>query len=140
MYYEEGFRGKVIKFLKRGNSEKEAARVFGVSTSSIWRWQKLEQEQGNFKNRPLNRKHKKVDPREVAQHIEIHKDVHARELAKYFKISEHSMLYILKKKLKYVRKKNSERFANETKIDAQNSGKKSTKGRRNRLYTWMKRV
>jgi len=140
MYYEEGYREKVIGFLKRGKSESETAEAFGVSRSSIWRWQQLEREQGHFKNRPLKRKYKKVNPEDVNKYIDNHKDVNAVELAEKFKIKTQSMLYILKKKLKYVCKKNSEPIVNGTKVDESNLEKKSNRNNRKRLYMWMKQA
>ena len=95
----------VVKLVKGGRTEREIALELGIGKSSIWRWKKLEQEQGDLKNRPLNRKYKKLDPLDVAQYIEEHKDAFAIEIARHFKVSLSSILYILKKKLKYVRKK-----------------------------------
>jgi len=90
---------------RKGKSFREVAKTFDVSTNSIWRWQKLEEEQGHFKNRPLNRKHKKVGPDKVIKYIFNHKDEYASEVAKNFKVQPSSILYILKNKLNFVRKK-----------------------------------
>ena len=114
--------------------------MFGVSTNSIWHWQALEKEQGHLKKRPLNRKHKKVDPCLVKEYLDNHSDAYAVELARHFQVNLSSILYILKKKLNYVRKKNSGPIGNETKTDAPNSKEQSIKNRRNCLYMWTKRV
>ena len=39
--YSEDSRVKVVGFLEKGHTQKEAAEVFGVSAKSVWIWNKM---------------------------------------------------------------------------------------------------
>jgi len=38
-----------MEHINKGEKYREVARMFGVSTNSIWHWQALEKEQGHLK-------------------------------------------------------------------------------------------
>ena len=39
--YSEDLRVRVVEFLEKGHTQKEAAEVFGVSAKSVWIWNKM---------------------------------------------------------------------------------------------------
>jgi len=43
MYYSLDLRRKVLEFVKEGHSQSEAARVFKINRSTIYRWQQRQQ-------------------------------------------------------------------------------------------------
>ena len=42
--YSEDLRVKVVEFIKKGHTHREAAEVFGVSMKSICTWKKMDKE------------------------------------------------------------------------------------------------
>jgi transposase len=95
---------KVIEFLGKGYSQRVAAEVFGLSTSTVSEWAKKYKETGEVKNKPLNRTFKKVDPEKLEAYMQEHPDAYLREIAEVFQCTDMSIFRALKK-LNITRKK-----------------------------------
>ena len=60
--YSEDLRRKIVDGLKRGTSKSEAARLFGVSLSSVKRFAGMDRERGSVASRkPPGRPRRKTD-------------------------------------------------------------------------------
>jgi transposase len=46
--YGEDLRNKVINYIEKGNSRKEACEIFGVCLRSVTKWIKLKKETGSL--------------------------------------------------------------------------------------------
>ena len=104
MAYEIKYREKVMKYIGKGHTIQEAHEVFEVGTTTIKEWKKLKKETGELKKRPLDRKHKKIDPVELKAYIAEHPDSYLREIAEVFQCTDTVVFYAFKR-LKITRKK-----------------------------------
>ena len=105
MAYEKVFREKVLRYIDKGHTMEEAHEVFDVGTTTIKGWKKLLKETGGLDKRPLNRKHKKIDPVLLKAYMDEHPDSYLREIAEVFHCSEVSVFTALRRH-KITRKKN----------------------------------
>ena len=105
MGYRKDFREKVLDYLDKGHTMKEAREVFGVGTTTMKEWRKLQKETGGLEKRPLNRPHKKICPDLLKAYITGNPDQYLREIAKEFNCTDMAVYYALKR-LKISRKKN----------------------------------
>ena len=105
MAYDKKTREQVMKYIGKGHTMEEAREVFGVGTTTIKGWKKLLKETGGLDKRPLNRKHKKIDPVLLKAYVDEHPDSYLREIAELFQCSEVSVFTALRRH-KITRKKN----------------------------------
>ena len=105
MGYEKIFREKVLKYIGKGHTMKEAHEVFEVGITTIKEWKKLQKETGKLEKRPLNRTHKKICPDRLKAYIAENPDRYLREIAEEFNCTDMAIYYALKR-LKISRKKN----------------------------------
>ena len=105
MGYDIRFREKVLNYIGKGHTIKEAHEVFEVGITTIKEWRKLKKETGKLEKRPLNRKHKKIDPDRLKTYIAENPDRYLREIAEEFNCTDMAVYYALKR-LKITRKKN----------------------------------
>jgi len=105
MAYDIKFRNSVLVYIDKGHSIREAAQVFGLSTSAITYWRKLRLETGELHDRPRETRHKKIDPVKLIAYFEETPDSYLSEAAEVFGCS---MVAIFKarKRLGITRKKN----------------------------------
>ena len=97
MSYSEDLRKKVIGFLVLGNSQREAARVFGINLTTVNERHKKYQETGDLKNKPLNRTFKKIDPEKLRKYISDHPDAYLKEIGDVFGCSDTAVQKALKR-------------------------------------------
>jgi len=105
MAYEEKYRKKVLEYLNKGHSQREAQEAFGVGTTTMKRWRKQYEETGSLVKKELRRSFKKIDPARLAAYIKEHPDAYLKEIAEVFKCNPSSIRKALIK-LKITRKKN----------------------------------
>ena len=86
------------------HTQAETAEVFGVSVSSIKRWQKLLKETGEIENKPLKRSGRKIKEAELRADVEKYPDDFNWERAKRFGCTEEGIRKALKRH-KITRKK-----------------------------------
>ena len=107
MAYSIDLREKVIDYRKT-HAYEETHRTFDVSVTTIIDWETLLEETGSLKKRPLDRKHKKIDPLKLAAYILEFPDAYLQEIADHFECTATAIFYALEKekitlkKLKFV--------------------------------------
>jgi hypothetical protein len=103
MAYSKDFREQVEKVRREEDlSYREVAKRFGISLSSVVRWQEKPEPQ-KTRNKPTI----KIDMEELKQDIEAHPDAFQQERADRLKVSKACIWYALKR-LKVTYKKNTE--------------------------------
>jgi len=122
MGYSEDLRQRVVAYLEEGHTLGKTQKVFNVGISSMRRWRKQQAELGHLENKPLKRKHKKIDPEKLNAYIEAHPDAYLREIAEVFSCTEEAVRQALER-LKITRKKRRHSTVSATKKDAKSSSK-----------------
>ena len=104
MAYSEDLRKRTIEYLQKGNSQCEAAKVFGISLSTVNAWHQKYKKTGSLKNKKPKRKHKKLDPEKLKAYINEHPDAYLKEIGQAFACNESAVRKALKR-LGIIRKK-----------------------------------
>ena len=104
MSYPEKLRERALEALGKGYTKKEVNEMFGLSNNVLKKWEDLEKETGSLKNRPLDRKPRKIDLEELGKYCGEHPFATNIEAGVYFGCSERVVRYA-KKKLGITRKK-----------------------------------
>ena len=103
--YSEDLRERVIKYMEDGHKKSEASNVFGVDRRTIYTWEKLKEEQGHLRRRPIYKpKYKKMNPKDLIKYVEENPDKTQKEIAEHFGVKAPSLWEALKK-LNITRKK-----------------------------------
>ena len=105
MGYDIKYRQRVIDYLSEGHTEKEAAAVFKVSTSTIWDWKSKLKETGTLAPRERKGTWRKIDPEKLKKYVEEHPDAYQHEMAAVFGVRLYAIQKALKR-LQITRKKN----------------------------------
>ena len=105
MSYSIDLREKVIKHHEKGNSIKATAELFEIGTTTVSEWIKLKKETGELEKRPLNRTHKKIEPKKLKAYVKENPDHFQKEIAKAFDCTQQAVFLALKR-LGITRKKN----------------------------------
>ena len=105
MAYDVKLREKVMSYLSKGHSVREAHEVFEVGTTTIKEWKKLKAETGKLEKRALARNPKKICPDLLKAYVTSNPDSYQEEIAKVFNCTQSAVSYALKR-LKITRKKN----------------------------------
>jgi len=105
MGYEKKFREKVLEYIAKGHTSKEAQETFGVGRTTIKAWKKLRKETGKLDNRPLVRKSRKICLERLKSYITENPDSYQNEVAELFDCTQPAVHYALKR-LNMTRKKN----------------------------------
>ena len=105
MAHDKKFRERVLAFTDNGQTIRAAAEIFNISPTTIMKWRKLRKETGGLSKRPVERKHKKIDPNKLLSYYEKNPDSYLSEAAEHFGCSTVA-IYKAKKRLGITRKKN----------------------------------
>jgi transposase len=70
MGYDKKLRERVFAHVDAVKTQEEVRKMFGLGVNTITQWKKLRAERGSLENRPLERKHKKVDPEKLRNYLE----------------------------------------------------------------------
>ena len=105
MAYDIKYRKSVLDYIDQGHSIREAARIFGISTSAIMSWRKLRQKTGKLEDRPRETWHKKIDPVKLLAYYGESPDSYLSEAAEVFGCSVVA-IFKARKRLGITRKKN----------------------------------
>ena len=95
MGYSVDLRKKVLDYIKKGHSKKEASKIFNVGTSSIERWEKKEK-QGDLRDVKPRRPWKKIDPNILLEEVKKHPGYIMKDFARIFGVSVPSILNAFK--------------------------------------------
>ena len=97
MAYSVDLRSRVIGYIKEGNTQEQASKIFKVGTSTITRWLTLLSETGSLEKRPLNRKAPKFKSEKLQTYIEENPDALLKDVAEYFNGSTTGAFYALER-------------------------------------------
>ena len=104
MSYPTIFRQKALEALRNGHTKKEVNEMFGLSNNTLKSWEDLEEETGSLKNRPLDRKPRKIDRDELRKYCKENSFATHIEAAVHFGCNETGIRHA-KKALGITRKK-----------------------------------
>jgi len=113
MAYSTDLRKKVMEYLGKGHSQRDAKKVFGVGLSAINRWHQQYQATGSLNtNYPRSRK-RKLDMKKLQAYVNEHPDAYLKEIGEVFGCSDVAVLYAFKR-LGITRKKRLNATKNKT--------------------------
>jgi transposase len=84
MSYDKKFRERVLAHVDAGKSQEEVRAMFSLGVNTITQWKKLREETGSLANRPLERKHKKIDPERLHEYFAENPEAFDHEAAVEF--------------------------------------------------------
>lgn len=105
MAYDKKYKERVLEYLKEGHTHREAAKVFKISTYTIWNWKQRLSKTGSLAPRKRNRPAKKLPREELMGYVAAHPDAYLSEIAEHFGCTGVAVSKALKV-LKITRKKN----------------------------------
>ena len=85
--YSEDLRVKVVGFLEKGHTQKEAAEVFGVSAKSVWIWNKMHKEGKRLVFEFVPRSPHRINHEKLLTYVKEHPDAYLREIAAHFSVA-----------------------------------------------------
>jgi len=95
--YSEDLRKKVINYLKKGRSQKEASEVFGIHRNTISRWNKSYSETGTYAAKERLGYKSKLDDQKIELFVKNNADIKLASIGVQFGISKGHAGLILKK-------------------------------------------
>jgi transposase len=95
--YSKDLRNKVMNYLKKGKSQKEASEVFGIHVNTISRWYTRYRKEGNCLARVRLGPKARVDYKEVELFVKNNPDSKLADIGNKFGISGWHASRILKK-------------------------------------------
>jgi transposase len=104
MGYDKKLRERVLSHVDAGKTQEEVRAMFGLGVNTITQWKKLRAERGSLENRPLERKHKKVDPEKLREYFAKNPEAFDYEAALDFGCSAEAIRQV-RTKHKLTRKK-----------------------------------
>jgi len=104
MAYSEDLRKKVIEYLSRGHSQREARDVFGITLTTVNRWHQLYIKTGKVEDKKPCRGFKKLDPVKLQEYVDKNPDAYLTEIGEAFGCTESSVRKAFKR-LKITHKK-----------------------------------
>lgn len=84
MGYPLSFKMEVIQYRKDGHTAPETEKVFQVSQSTIYRWERQLKAKGHLRSEPGIRPHKKIDPDEFRAYLALNPNAYLKEIAYNF--------------------------------------------------------
>jgi transposase len=104
MSYSVKFRSEVLNFCKGiGNTIRDAAKIFNISTCTINNWKKLFETTASLEAK-TERSSRKIKPEEMEELLNNQPDLMQHEIAKHFNVTRDTVSRTLKR-LGYKRKK-----------------------------------
>jgi transposase len=85
--YSEDLRVKVVEFLEKRHTQKEAAEVFGVSAKSVWIWNKMHKEGKRLVFKFVPRSPHRINHEKLLAYVKEHPDAYLREIAAHFSVA-----------------------------------------------------
>lgn len=103
MSYSIDLRKKVLEYIEKGGTVREASRLFTICRPTIYQWIRKKQA-GCLKDAAPKRPWRKINPEEVIAFVEKHADLTLADYGKHFGIKASSMFNVFRR-LKISRKK-----------------------------------
>jgi transposase len=95
--YSVDLREKVIKFIKAGNSQKEASIVFGINKMTINRWHLRYKREGHCRPKTRLGAKASIEKEPFVQYVKTHPNARAEDIAGEFGISASGARYWLRR-------------------------------------------
>lgn len=95
--YSYDLRKKVINYLSKGKSQKEASEVFGLHINTVHRWNVRCRDEGNYASRKRLGQKSKLDYKKIELFVLDNSDVKLSDIAAEFGISNGYASLILKR-------------------------------------------
>lgn len=95
--YSLDLREKVIKYLKLGNTQKSAAKLFSLNDSTVNRWWLRYKNEGNYAPRKRLGRAPRVSLSSVKSYIKVNPDFKSADMGKHFGMTAAGACYWLKK-------------------------------------------
>lgn len=95
--YSNDLRTKVINYLSKGNSQKEASEVFGIHRNTVSRWSTRYNKEGSYAARVRLGRKSNIDHEEVELFVVENPDKKLHDIGNKFLISGWHASRILKK-------------------------------------------
>ena len=84
MSYEKKYRERIIEYVNQGDTERETAKVFGLSRSTIQEWKRRLTEKGDLSDKVRKRPAKKLPKEKLEAYVALHPDAYLSEIAEQF--------------------------------------------------------
>ena len=104
MPYSLDLRKKVVSYVEKGGKITEAAKVFGISRATIYRWFNRKELEAT----KVKRRQRKLDWKALEKDVEENPDAKLIERAKKFGVHTSAIWYAMKKMKITRKKKNSD--------------------------------
>ncbi len=95
--YSQDLRDRVINYIKSGNTQVSASKLFSLNISTVNKWYSRYRKEGNCKARARPGAKRKVDLEALANYVIENPDAKLKDLAKKFGVSIWGIYYWLKK-------------------------------------------
>jgi len=105
MSYDEKYRRRALEYSADVDSMKEAAEVFKVNVSTLYKWKSQLKETGTLAPKKRMETYRKIDPEKLKRYNAEHPDAYLEETATEFGCTEAAVRKAFKR-LGITRKKN----------------------------------
>ena len=95
--YSQDLRQKVINYLDKGKTQKEASEVFGVHRNTISRWNNRYEREGNYEAKIRLGPKSKLDYKKIELFVKNNEDVKLSDIGAEFSISKGYAGVVLKR-------------------------------------------
>ena len=96
MSYSLDLRKRVLKYLEKGNTQKEASVIFEVSPKTVTNWVKRNKE-NKLSPKVRENKPRKIDNDQLIEYIKKNSDAYLREIAQEFRVTIQAVFYACKR-------------------------------------------
>ena len=90
------FRKRVLAYVEEGHTRQETAKLFNISTNTLYTWEKQQREQGHLERKKRVAKSRKIPLDQLKNFVEENPDAFLREIAEHFSCSIPSVWAALK--------------------------------------------
>ena len=87
MAYGIDFRKRVLAYVEEGHTRQETAKLFNISTNTLYTWEKQQREQGHLERKKRVAKSRKIPLDQLKNFVEENPDAFLREIAEHFSCS-----------------------------------------------------
>jgi transposase len=98
MAHSSEFRARAISFKEDGHTFPELAKVFGIGSSTYYRWKEILKSTGKYKPaKPKGVRRRKISPEELRKKLEDKPDMYLHEIAAEFGCTKQAVYSALKR-------------------------------------------
>ena len=105
MSYDSKYRRRALEYWEDGHNQRETAKVFNISTSTLQEWKSQLKNTGKLESKKRVETWRKIEPIKLREYVTEHPDAYLREIAEEFGCSDTAVMKALRR-LKISRKKN----------------------------------